>query len=52
MPGLEGRQLHPELGDLVKLLVVLGEPLGHGRRRQVPLELPVSLLVTENAMVI
>ena len=52
MPCLEGLQLTSEAGDLGKLLVVLGEPLGHGRRRQVPLERPVSPLETENRGVI
>ena len=50
MPGLERLQLTLEGGDLGKLLVVLGEPLGHGRRSQAPLERPVALLVTENGM--
>ena len=47
MPGLERLQLALEGGDLGELLVVLGEPLGHGRRRQAPLERTVALLVTE-----
>ena len=48
MPSLERLQLTLEGGDLVELLVELGEPLGHGRRRQAPLERTVTLLVTEN----
>ena len=48
VPSLERLQLTLEGGDLVELLVELGEPLGHGRRRQAPLERTVTLLVTEN----
>ena len=50
LPGLERLQLALEGGDLGELLVVLGEPLGHDRRRQAPLERTVALLVTENGM--